>query len=738
MTDGADLGIDELNDFEVIGTGGFSTVYSAWDVGFQRRVAVKLLHSLDEAGRRRFDRERAIMGQLSSHPNVITPFRAGYTRTGAPYLVMEYVEGGSLDDLLDARGRLSWTEAIEHLIPATDALQFAHDQGVLHRDIKPGNILVADGVSKLTDFGIAAIRESTATQVAYTLAHCPPETFRRGVDQRDERSDLYSMGSTLFTLITGRPPFEVDGQDSQQAYMFRIIEHDAEIPGHLLPSPVREFILRALSKDADIRPQSAHQFAQQLRQIRSVGPRATGSGFDPHQTVSADTSSPERRTPMPPTTDGTPASDATALFPDRSRPDIGGRSEPAGGDEAQPESAQGTATGARPGLTSFTPPADAPVGTPAPHRRSGGLSRRLIPILGVVAIVAAVATAAWFVLQPGRAPDEAWRYETASSLASKPAISGNTVVIGARTTSTVHGIHARTGAVRWVFQAGGGVIAGPTIVDDVVYVGALDGSMYALNLADGAEIWSVNTGAEIEAAALVVEDQLIVGTRDGTVAGLDIESGDTLWQTDVGGMINAKPAVATVGGRQVAAVGTTEQAIHLLDLDDGDVVETYTLNGGVWFSNPLVLDVPDGGGQEIWVGTSGEQTGTLYRIELETGDLAEFETSLGVGTDPLLVGDDLIVVGNDLGEVFAVNRVTLGESWRQGYADDNQIKGSPVLFGDQIVFGTHDKQLVGIALDGEELWRITGEQIFGLSAPVVDGERLFVGNDAGTVFRFDR
>lgn len=174
MASGADHGIDDIGELTVVGAGGFSTVYAGWDGGFQRQVAVKILHSLDEDGRRRFDRERGLMGRLSDHPNVITPFRSGFTIDGSPYVVMEYLPAGSLDDLVRRGGPLSWEQAVTYLRPIADALGYGHDHGVIHRDVKPANILVDHrDQSKLTDFGISAIRESTATLVAFTLAHAP-------------------------------------------------------------------------------------------------------------------------------------------------------------------------------------------------------------------------------------------------------------------------------------------------------------------------------------------------------------------------------------------------------------------------------------------------------------------------------------------------------------------------------------------------------------------------------------
>jgi len=173
-----DLGIDDLERFEKIGSGGFATVYSAWDLAFRRAVAVKVFKIDDASVRRSFERERGFMGQLSNHPNVVTPYRYGFTSDDSYYIVMELMTGGSLQSLLDENGPVSFDQSVEYLLPIVSALDHAHSQGVLHKDVKPGNILLsATGEPKLTDFGISTLRESTATQVSFTLAHTAPETF---------------------------------------------------------------------------------------------------------------------------------------------------------------------------------------------------------------------------------------------------------------------------------------------------------------------------------------------------------------------------------------------------------------------------------------------------------------------------------------------------------------------------------------------------------------------------------
>ncbi len=269
-----DPGIDGLSRFEAIGRGGYSTVYSAWEEGFSRHVAVKILHHLDEAAERRFDRERSLMGRSSGHPNVITPIRAGRTRDGAPFLVMQYLEGGSLQDLVRRGETVAWPEAVALLRPIAEALGHSHAAGILHKDVKPANILLAaNGSASLSDFGIAGVLGSTATETAFTFAHTPPEAFLGSGDEsgqrdgRDERSDLYSLASTLYTIVAGRSPFAATTEEEEAlpAWMYRVANHAVEPTG--LDPGLDDFLIRSLAKRPDDRPQNAAEFLAGLDRL---------------------------------------------------------------------------------------------------------------------------------------------------------------------------------------------------------------------------------------------------------------------------------------------------------------------------------------------------------------------------------------------------------------------------------------------------------------------------------------
>ncbi|MCP4228416.1 MAG: serine/threonine protein kinase, partial [Actinomycetia bacterium] len=269
---GVDLGIENLGDVELIGQGGFSSVYAASHTLLKRPVAVKVLNTLTkDSERRRFERECEVLGRLSDHPNVVTVHGAGYTSDNHPYLIMELVQGGTLADLLEQRHQVEWVEAVGYLVPVVEALGRAHQESILHRDVKPENILLADDEPRLADFGIAYLRDATgatSTHITASWLHTPPETFD---NKRDERSDLYSAASTLYNLIAGQAPFWRATDDSLNPLMARLLyEQPPDLPSELAPAALNGFIQRSLAKDPDQRPQTAAQFVAELNELTEV------------------------------------------------------------------------------------------------------------------------------------------------------------------------------------------------------------------------------------------------------------------------------------------------------------------------------------------------------------------------------------------------------------------------------------------------------------------------------------
>lgn len=265
-----DLAIPGLSGWERIGRGGFGIVYRARDDEHARMVAVKVLDAphLDARARRMFEGERTTMGRLSGHPNIVTVYRSGFTATGRPYIVMDYMAGGSYEDRLQERGPVPWPEAAEACIKIAGALEAAHRTDVLHRDIKPANILLtAWGEPKLGDFGIARIASatlSTATGVSASVAYAAPEVL----DGRpaSPASDIYSLGCSLHALVAGGPPFVREGDESLLPVIARVL---SEPPPDLRPLGVPEAVAgvseRALAKQPVERFPTAHAFGAALQ-----------------------------------------------------------------------------------------------------------------------------------------------------------------------------------------------------------------------------------------------------------------------------------------------------------------------------------------------------------------------------------------------------------------------------------------------------------------------------------------
>ena len=260
--------VDGYEDLVEVGRGGFGIVYRARQVEFDRTVALKILTgTFDEDARGRFERECRAMGSLSGHPNIVTVYAAGMTRDGRPYLAMEFLPSGSLGEQLDGRS-MPWADAVTVGIRIAGALQTAHDIGVLHRDVKPDNILLsAYGQPKLGDFGIARLHGAYETRtgiVSATLAHAAPELLEGKPPSR--ASDVYSLASTTFSLIAGNPPFARDETDSLASVVARVAtEPVPDLQARGVPVAVFRALEQGLAKDPEKRTPTAAKFGYELR-----------------------------------------------------------------------------------------------------------------------------------------------------------------------------------------------------------------------------------------------------------------------------------------------------------------------------------------------------------------------------------------------------------------------------------------------------------------------------------------
>ena len=253
---------------EKIGNGGMATVYKAQDQMLKRYVAVKVLReefTTDEEFIRRFNTEAQSAASLA-HPNIVSIYDVGI-ENNVYYIVMELIQGKTLKQIIDEDGVLPWKWSINIASQIASALEIAHKNNIVHRDIKPHNIIITeDGVAKVTDFGIAkAVSNSTITAFGTTIGsvhYFSPEHARGGFT--DAKSDLYSLGVVMYEMLTGRVPFDADTPVSIA------LKHMQEKPiepiklNPAIPYSVNKIIMKAMEKDLNLRYQSATEMLKDL------------------------------------------------------------------------------------------------------------------------------------------------------------------------------------------------------------------------------------------------------------------------------------------------------------------------------------------------------------------------------------------------------------------------------------------------------------------------------------------
>ena len=257
---------------EIIGVGGMAVVYKAHDNVENRTVAIKILKDefvTNEEFIRRFKNESKAIAVLS-HPNIVKVYDVSFGDL-IQYIVMEYIDGITLKEFIERQGSLKWKDAVYFTVQILKGLQHAHDKGIVHRDVKPQNIMVlSDGTIKVADFGIARFarnEQRTITDKAIGSVHYISPEQARG-EKTDEKADIYSVGVMLYEMLTGRLPFEAE---SAVSVAIMQLQRDPELPTAINPSiplGLEQITMHAMQKNPERRYQSASEMLCDLEQLK--------------------------------------------------------------------------------------------------------------------------------------------------------------------------------------------------------------------------------------------------------------------------------------------------------------------------------------------------------------------------------------------------------------------------------------------------------------------------------------
>jgi len=275
-----------VTDLVEVGRGGFGVVYRARQPELGRDVAVKVLLApgMDERAVHRWRREVTAMGRLSNHPNIVGAFSTGVTATGHPYLLMPYAAGGSLHERIARHGPLAPAEAARIGARLAGALTAAHAAGVLHRDVKPANVLFSEyGEPQLSDFGIARLADAATTatgSVQATIGYAAPEILSGGPST--PAADVYGLGATLHAALSGQAPFAGLPGEPLVGRVGRVVtQPPPDLRPLGVPPALAELVDRCLAKDPDARPASAEELGVALEALAAGPPPDDGAPTRP-------------------------------------------------------------------------------------------------------------------------------------------------------------------------------------------------------------------------------------------------------------------------------------------------------------------------------------------------------------------------------------------------------------------------------------------------------------------------
>ena len=758
----------------LIGRGAMGEVYLAVDPRIRQQVAVKVLqaepsvHPARNVAREaeRFRSEASAIANLR-HPHIVPLYdynEISVDEAPIAYLVIPYYKEGSFASWLRRRGSdlVPMEDVVYFVQQAADALQYAHNHQVIHRDVKPSNFLIDSGENPnrpnllLADFGISKFALGTtnsATQSVGTLTYMPPEQLQ---GRPTYASDQYALAIMAYELLVGHPPFE----GPPPAVIHQHMEVQPQPPSMLnpgLPKAIDHVLLRALEKKPEHRYPTISEFARALQQaLPATSDSPMGRIEQGEETIASDTSASSSQETL---ADPSPAEEKQTT-------DAAANPQAISAPETSSFPSSPTQAAAMPPTArSLLPP------------RGSRLNRRTLLFLGIALLIllgGVVGGVAFLFLSrssPGNYPmfgfdpahthfntqehtltpanvsklEQRWVMPVGAEIWSSPAVADGAVYISTiEPDSSLYSFDAVTGKRLWVFSLAqkSALISSPAVANGIIYIGSLDGNLYAINAATGRQLWSAQTGNAIFSSPTVVDGTVYVASRDGFLYALDAGGcGEKtclpLWKAPIGmGDYYSAPAVAN--GK--VYIRTVDGALYVVDAQtqkSRELVPPPTKQRQTFFgSSPSVAD---------GVVYLGSEDHNLYAYDAATGkQLWAGPTGAPIGSAPA-IANGVVYVGSTDGLLYAFNasgcggKATCQPLWVGATGD--AIDSAPTVANGVVYLGSDDHKVYAFNASGCQrpqcapLWsRSTGDYVW--SSPAVVNGMVYIGSKDKNLYAF--
>ncbi|MFO7947459.1 MAG: PQQ-binding-like beta-propeller repeat protein [Armatimonadota bacterium] len=742
--------------------GGMSVVYVVLDDFSQRRFAVKTLKEElleDRPSVERFSREARTWMNLGRHKNIVEAIIYREI-VDQPFLFLEYVDGTDLQALLDTERRLFIPQLLTFMSQVASGMEYVHslpigpgDRGVVHRDLKPGNLMLNRNAEvKVTDFGLAKVYGgfTRLTDTGFglgTYAYMPPEQFMDAASA-DRTSDIYSIGVVMYRSVTGQHPVQAENVG---ALIQNILNQTPVRPTQLVgdvTAALEEVIMRCLAKDRRDRYQSFSEFARALGDVEASVQEAVADSHIRecdscgYMTLHEYDSCPICVTKMHERV-YRPADDRTH-------------------DQIQKSQSQGTGTAEseKAGDVRTTEAADELYETACRRIEDGDLKRGIALLRQVIMLnpehsdarhaldEAALAlvkqrsrktTRAYNwpmfrgnITRSGYTPEivtpplqRRWQAKVGQWVMASPAVSNGIVFIGGAIdepplSGRLAAFGAKEGHLVWDHKFNHEVLLSPCVLDGKQVFVAVGSRLIVMDVRTGKPQWSVNVGSAITTSPVAWQNVVYIGTDDGHLLAINSRSGQVIWDFSTEMAIYSSPLVWQ--GRVYA--GSADHQLYALHSNSGEIAWSH-MTGGEIFASPVFHR------GRIYVSSTDHR---LYCLDAEEGrQVWEFQTEAPIESSPGAC-QSYIFIGSRDHHLYAVDAETGAHLWN--FEAGDWINSSPAVSGHVVYFGSHDGCVYALETrTGVLLWQYeTDGEI--QSSPAISARKIYIGSNDGNLYCF--